>query len=82
METNNALHIEIQTNKNETKTTEQNDTKKKLSNFCLDVAKYVFTGVFLASIFVLIKSEFWTIIFSIIVVIGFIFFGITLNKIK
>jgi hypothetical protein len=57
METIPSLHLEIQTDKNETKSTEQNGTNKKLSDFCLDVAKYVFTGVFLASIFALINKS-------------------------
>jgi hypothetical protein len=59
-----SLHIEIQTNKNETKNTEQHDTRKKLSNFCLDVAKYILTGVFFTAIFALIKNVLWIIFLS------------------
>jgi hypothetical protein len=82
MNATNALHIEIQTNKNETKGTGQNDTNKKLSNFCLDVAKYIFTGVFFATIFALIKNVVWIIFFSGILVVAFVLAGIILNKMK
>ena len=82
METTEVLHIENQTNKKETRNTEPDDTKKKLSNFCLDVAKYVLTGVFFATIFVLIEDRYWILFFSGILVGAFIFIGITFNKQK
>jgi len=82
METTEVLHIENQSNKKETKSTEQNDTKKKLSNFCLDVAKYVLTGVFFATIFVLIEDRYWILFFSGILVGVLILIGVTLNKQK
>jgi hypothetical protein len=75
-----TLHIEIQANKNKTKDTEQNDTRKKLSSFCLDVAKYILTGVFFTAVFALIKNVLWIIFLSSFFTIVFISFGITLNK--
>jgi hypothetical protein len=78
MEPTTSLHIEIQANKNKTKSTEQNGT----SDFCLDVAKYVFTGVFLASIFALINKSVWVIFISGIAVVLSILIGIKLNKSK
>ncbi|MCL2436066.1 MAG: hypothetical protein FWD09_08045 [Lentimicrobiaceae bacterium] len=82
METTEVLHIENQTNKKETKNTEQDDTKSRLSNFCLDVAKYTLTGIFFTSIVGLIKSETWAILFSMFMVTIFMSIGITLNKLK
>ena len=80
METTEVLHIENQTNKEKTKSAEPNDFKNKLSNFCLDVAKYTLTGIFLATIFVLIKSVVWVLIFSGILIIVFILAGMIFNK--
>jgi hypothetical protein len=82
MKTVNALHIEIQANNNETKYIEQNDTKKKLSGFCLDVAKFIFTGVFFTTIFALIKNVLWLVLLSGFITIVLISFGIVLNKLK
>ena len=82
METTNVLHIENQTNKKETKSTEQDDTKKKLSNFCLDVAKYIFTGIFLTTFFLWMEDVFWVLFICGILIIGFILIGITFNKQK
>jgi len=82
MEPTNTLHIEIQTNKKETKSTEQNDTNKKLSNFCLDVAKYILTGVFFTTIFTLINNVIWLFLICGFLIIAFITSGIVLNKIK
>ena len=82
METTEFLHIENQTNKKETRSTEQDDVKNKLSNFCLDVAKYTLTGILFTSIFSLINSEAWTILVSVFLATIFISIGITLNKFK
>jgi len=82
METTEVLHIENQTNKKETKSTGRDDTKNKLSNLCLDIAKYIFTGIFLAIIFALINNVMWMIFFSGVLVTVFVLSGIMLNKFK
>ena len=82
METTDVLHIENQTNKQETKSTEFYDTKKKLSGFFLDVAKYMFTGIFLTTFFLWMGNVFWVLFICGILIIGFILIGIILNKQK
>jgi hypothetical protein len=82
MKTHKVLHIENQTNKKGTKSTEKDDFKNKMSNFCLDVAKYTLTGIFLATIFVLIEDLVLVLIISGTLIIIFIFLGMSLNKSK
>jgi len=82
MKPQNILHIEIQTNKEKTKNTEQNEIKHKLSDFFLDVAKYALAGIFFSTLLVLIESVFWSIFFSGISVVIFVILGIALTKIK
>jgi len=82
MNTPNTLHIEIQTTKEKPKSIDQNDTKNKLSNFCLDVAKYILSGVFITTVFALINNAIWIVLVCGLLIAAFFSLGITLNKIK
>jgi len=82
METNYILHTVNQINKEKTKSAERNEPKQKLSDFFLDVAKYILTGVFFATIFSLIKNVIWLIIVCSILITIFLTFGIILLKKK
>jgi len=82
MEANYILHTVNQINKEKTKSAEQNEIKRKMGDFCIDVAKYVLTGVFFATIFSLIENVMWLIIVCSLLIMTFISFGIVLLKKK
>ena len=82
MEANYILHAVNQINKEKTKDTDRNDTRKKLSDFCLDVAKYILTGVVFSTIFALMENVVGLVVLAGSLIVTLMLLGISLNKTK